>query len=65
MPVVFSSDVEEGGLRVVAELMAVSARTAPKTRGVDEIVTAVVSGEEKDAIADGMMGLGGAKQTSP
>lgn len=62
MPIVFSSDVEEGGLRVVAELMAVSARTAPKTRGVDAIVTAVVSGEVKDAIAEEMVGLGGAKR---
>lgn len=62
MPVVSSSDAEEEGLRIVAELMVVSARTAPKTRGVDEVVTAVVSGEVKDAIADRMVGLGGAKR---
>jgi len=62
MPVIFASDVEEEGLRSVAELMAVSARTAPKTRGVDEVITAVVSGEEKDAIAEEMIKLGRVKQ---
>lgn len=34
--------------------MAIAARTAPKARGVDEIVTAIVKGEEKDIVADEM-----------
>ncbi len=62
MPVIFALDVEEEGLRTVAELMAISARTAPKTRGVDEVLTAVVSGEEKNAIANEMMKLGSKKR---
>jgi len=62
MPVVHGSEAENAALRRAAELMAVSARTAPKTRGVDEIVTAVVSGEEKDAIADEMAKLEGQKR---
>ena len=55
MPVMHASEVEKEGLRQVAELMVVAARTAPKTRGVDEVVTAIVSGLEKDAIADEMV----------
>lgn len=55
MPVMNGKDVEDRGLLKIAELMAVAARTAPKTRGVDEIVTAVVNGAEKDAIADEMV----------
>ena len=62
MPVVHGSEAENAALQRVAELMAVAARTAPKTRGVDEIVTAVVSGEEKDAIADEMARLEGQKR---
>ena len=34
--------------------MAASARTAPKGRGVDRIVTAIVSGDEKGRIAEAM-----------
>ncbi len=57
MPILDSNEMEKRGLSKVAELMAVAARTAPKTRGVDEIVTAVVSGDEKDVIADKMASL--------
>jgi uncharacterized ferredoxin-like protein len=57
MPILDSGEIEKRGLSKVAELMAVAARTAPKTRGVDEIATVVVCGEEKDAIADEMAGL--------
>lgn len=55
MPIVNSSEAEFRGLQNVAELMAIAARTAPKTGGVDTIVTAVVDDEEKDAIADEMV----------
>jgi uncharacterized ferredoxin-like protein len=49
------SDVaEENALLLAAKLMAVSARTAPKTRGVDHIVTTIVAGEEKEQIARAM-----------
>ena len=47
-------EAEIEGLLNIAGLMAVAARTAPKTRGVDEIVTAVLTGEEKDRLADEM-----------
>ena len=47
-------EAEIDGLLNVAGLMAVAARTAPKTRGVDERVSAVVTGEEKNRIANEM-----------
>jgi uncharacterized ferredoxin-like protein len=37
-----------------AKLMMVSARTAPKSAGIDDIVTLIVYGKEKDVIADEM-----------
>ena len=48
----YTSDViEKDALLTVANLMATAARTAPKARGVDTILTLVVDGEEKDALA--------------
>jgi len=52
--VINSQEAEECVLLSVARLMAVSARTAPKGRGVDRIVTAIVTGEEKERIAQAM-----------
>ena len=50
---------ELDGVRTVAELMCVAARTAPKARGVDQIVTAIVeSTEEREQIADRMREIG-------
>lgn len=34
--------------------MLVSARTAPKARGIDDVLTLIVYGEEKDALANEM-----------
>lgn len=62
MPLIHGSEAELAALQRVAMLMAVAARTAPKTRGVDEIVTAVVDGAEKDAIADEMVRRGRRKR---
>ena len=54
MPVLRNFEVEHKGLVNVAQLMAVSARTAPKARGVDNLLIAVVTGKEKDDLADAM-----------
>lgn len=54
MPVFRNFEVERKGIVDVANLMAVSARTAPKARGVDNLLTAVVTGKEKDELADAM-----------
>jgi uncharacterized ferredoxin-like protein len=42
------------GVLETAKLMLVSARTAPKTIGVDDVIAMIVYGEEKNAIADKM-----------
>ena len=51
MPIVYGEKVEEEAVIEATKLMAVSARTAPKTRGVDRITTAMVMGEEKEQLA--------------
>ncbi|MHC1628496.1 MAG: ferredoxin domain-containing protein [Candidatus Nezhaarchaeales archaeon] len=43
--------LEHEGLKVVAELMAIAAKTAPKGFGVDCIETALVYGDEKEELA--------------
>lgn len=54
LPVLKDVEAENKGVEEVANLIAVSARTAPKGRGVDNILTAVVTGKEKDELADAM-----------
>ncbi len=49
-----SVEAEEKAIIDAAKLMAISARTAPKARGVDRIVTALVTGEEKERVAEAM-----------
>ncbi len=46
------------GLRVAAELAAVAARTAPKSRGEDFVKIAIVEGEELRRLADAMVEYG-------
>ncbi len=50
MPILREKGEKEAILEA-AKLMQVSARTAPKSGGIDDIVTAVVYGREKDEIA--------------
>jgi uncharacterized ferredoxin-like protein len=45
-------------LRTVAELMALAARTAPKGRGNDFIVTAILEGKTLGTLADKMIEFG-------
>ncbi|MCM2466694.1 ferredoxin domain-containing protein [Methanoculleus oceani] len=49
---------ESEAVEMVARLMALSARTAPKARGIDVIKTMVVTGEEKTALAEAMREYG-------
>ncbi len=46
------------GLRMVADLMAIAARTAPKSAGRDYVVLEVLEGEVLDALADDMVAYG-------
>ncbi|MEM3731657.1 MAG: DUF2148 domain-containing protein [Candidatus Bathyarchaeia archaeon] len=53
-PTIEGEKGEREALLEAAKLMLVAARTAPKTGGIDDILTKVVYGEEKDAIAEKM-----------
>lgn len=52
MPIMKGYEAEEDALLLAAKLMAAGARTAPKARGIDRVVTAIVTGEEKERIAE-------------
>lgn len=54
MPIISSSEAEQAALLYAAKLMATSARTAPKGRGVDRIETAIVTGKGKERIIESM-----------
>jgi len=54
MPLITSQEAEESGLIRAAELMLISARTAPKAKGEDDILTAMVFGEDKEKLASEM-----------
>jgi uncharacterized ferredoxin-like protein len=54
MPIISSRESEKEGIMRVAQMMLVSARTAPKTGGVDDVLTAIVSGNEKEQLANEM-----------
>jgi uncharacterized ferredoxin-like protein len=53
-PIIEGKKAELDGILQAAELMLVTARTAPKTGGRDDVLTLLVDGEEKEAIADEM-----------
>jgi len=54
-----NEDAELDGVRRVAELMCVAARTAPKGRGVDVLTTAIVEdADERAQIAERMREIG-------
>jgi uncharacterized ferredoxin-like protein len=57
-PVVEGKDGEVEAVLVAAKFMLAAARTAPKTAGVDDIVTLIVYGAEKDAVAGKMEEIG-------
>ncbi|MBP2643173.1 MAG: hypothetical protein H6Q67_1060 [Firmicutes bacterium] len=49
-----SREIEERAVERIADLMCVSARTAPKARGVDNLVTMIVKAREKELLAETM-----------
>ncbi len=53
-----TTEMETQGVMDALRAMAVAARTAPKGRGVDEILTRAFDGEEKDKLADEMQRIG-------
>lgn len=45
---------EKEAVLEVAKLMLIAARTAPKSGGIDDVLTLIVSGKEKEALAEKM-----------
>jgi uncharacterized ferredoxin-like protein len=57
MSILFEEGIREKAIMTVAEKMLVAARTAPKGRGVDNLVAAVVEKEDIPKIADRMKSM--------
>ena len=49
---------ESNGIRMVAELMAISARTAPKSKGEDFVKILIIEGDDVVKLADSMVEYG-------
>ena len=49
-----SGEVERKAVQIVTAMMAASARSAPKTRGVDAIETMVLDGDDLESLASAM-----------
>ena len=54
MALLESKELEKEAVRLVAAIMTSSARTAPKTRGVDAIATMIVDGDDLEILACAM-----------
>lgn len=50
--------IEKEGVMIVAKLMSVAARTAPKSKGSDTIVVRIASNDELNALAESMVEFG-------
>ena len=53
-PIIESKKGERDAILEAAKLMLIAARTAPKAGGIDDVLTLIVYGKEKDAIAEKM-----------
>lgn len=53
-PIVESENGEREIILEAAKLMLVAARTAPKSGGIDDVLTTIIHGKEKDVIANKM-----------
>ncbi len=54
MPLINGPDSEQEVIIELAKMMLISARTAPKSKGLDTITTAILTGKEKTDIAEKM-----------
>jgi uncharacterized ferredoxin-like protein len=59
-----SAEVEQRALQTVADLICLAARTAPKAKGADHLVTAVVTGEAKARLAAEMRAIASAENAA-
>jgi uncharacterized ferredoxin-like protein len=51
MAILRSEKIEKDAVEIGASMMALSARTAPKTRGVDSVKTLILTGNDLDQLA--------------
>jgi len=63
MAIMGSEELEKQGIGVGVAMMALAIRTAPKTRGIDNVSTAVVSGDDIEVLAKVMEKKAGDKST--
>lgn len=49
--IISSQEVEERAVERIADLMCVAARTAPKAKGIDNLVTLIVNGQDKEQLS--------------
>ena len=54
MAILKSGKIEKDAVEMGASMMAVSARTAPKTRGIDSVKTIILTGEDLEKLAAAM-----------
>lgn len=62
-PLIEGKKGEQDAVLQAAKFMLAAARTAPKTAGIDDILTLIVYGEDKDAIARKMDKIGEKRKT--
>ena len=62
-PIIEGKKGEQDAVLQAAKFMLAAARTAPKTAGIDDILTLIVYGEDKDAIARKMDEIGERRKT--
>lgn len=51
MMIYTSQEAEQRAVKQIADLMCAAARTAPKARGVDGLVTLILDGKDKDVLS--------------
>ncbi len=59
MTIVEDKQAERGAVLEAAKLMTVAARTAPKTKGIDNLRTTILTGPEKEKLCEQMDELSG------
>ena len=64
MPIEGGEEFERKIVLKTSKLMAISARTAPKSGGIDDILISLVTGEEKNSIAEVMEKIGEEKKSA-
>jgi uncharacterized ferredoxin-like protein len=53
-PIIESGDAENEAILETARLMLAAVRTAPKSAGIDDVLSLIIYGKEKEAVADKM-----------